>query len=198
MLTGDGLIRGKLVVANTIHYFIFICPLDVAHVVGIAFHIGEATLCIVAHIGVCQPSEDGDEHSSCHVSVWAEGGIRSTAEQSTIYHKLNIFLCPVSRNICKCCIDLLVADAVGGKMGGSKVQYLCHTVIDRVCEPVYLTLCIDIDCLHISSLFICTENVRDGYRYTASAEAADCLTVAVVHPEVEYRATANGFFRVSS
>lgn len=73
----------------------------------------------------------------------------------------------MSRNVCKCGIGLLVADAVGGKMIGAKAQHLFHTVIDRVREPVYLALGVHIDSLHIPGFFICTEGVGNGHRYTA-------------------------------
>ena len=63
---------------------------------------------------------------------------------------------------------------------------------------MYLALGVHIDRLHISSLFICTEGVRDGDQYVACAKALHLFAAAVVHLEVEYRAAANGFFRISS
>ena len=82
-----------------------------------------------------------------------------------------LFLCPVVCNVCECDIGLFVAYAVGGKMRGSKSQYLFHSVIDWAGEPVYITITVYIDSAYVLGFLICAEGIWDSYRYASRSIA---------------------------
>ncbi|EHL06536.1 hypothetical protein HMPREF0322_02806 [Desulfitobacterium hafniense DP7] len=63
-----------------------------------------------------QSSQGGGKHPPCHGGIRSEFGCRDAAEQSAVYRKLNIFLCPMAGNVPKGGVGLLIADAVDGKM----------------------------------------------------------------------------------
>ena len=69
LFTGNGLIKSKFPIAYVVYYLVAACPLNVAHVVSIASHIGEAALFVSANISLGNPLQYGDTHSATNGHV---------------------------------------------------------------------------------------------------------------------------------
>ena len=92
--TGDGIVRGKLAVAHTIHDPVGGRPVDGIGVPLAGSHIGE---CALAAITLCtvETEQDRDEHRTGHVVRGGEGLVRDAVEVTLRRHIVYELVVPV-------------------------------------------------------------------------------------------------------
>ena len=92
--TGDGIVRGKLAVAHTIHDSVGSRPVDGIGVPLAGSHIGECALAAIT-LRTVETEQDRDEHRTGHVVRGGEGLVRDAVEVTLRRHIVYELVVPV-------------------------------------------------------------------------------------------------------
>ena len=81
---GLGFLGGKLSAIHVLYDVVFVCPLNVGHIISVIFQIGKAALFIAAYICICLSAKGGNRYSSCYRGIRAKAGCGSCTKEPTI------------------------------------------------------------------------------------------------------------------
>ena len=154
-------IRRKGGGGNTRHNSGLCRPVHIGRIVSVGFHISEFPGFVAVRVDARQPPQGGDEHTSGHAGVGAEGGVAGAGEQSSAGNKEDVVRSPMLLNVGEGRGRVLVADAVDAEMLCFKNHCFLIRIIAGFGNPLHFAVFIHINRIQVASLLILLRCVRN-------------------------------------